>query len=200
MNSTGLSNGRVGADAYYQWAIRFQAARSAKVVGSRFEVILENPSGKTGYAAGWRGDINWELWDENLALPGTRLSVGTRVENDLAGLEYVGNGAFPLISFEPAAVEKGDWYWLIVGNENADPVHNYMSLDFLLGDTTQCSDMQVWWRWMEKGSYAPWQLKAGWLPSPVNIYYEDGFTQGYNGYEIDSAGNVVMGQQYGFIA
>lgn len=199
MIASSLANGRVGADAHYQWAVRFQAKYTGTVSGFRSEWILENPPGKAGYAAGWRGTFAWSIWSDADGTPGSFLASGVRTP-DARFAEYSANGAFPFIEFPNAPVIEGNWYWIIVENVDADAVNNYASIDFLVGDPAQCADMQVWWRWAERGQYVAWQQKSGWLPSPFCVYYADGGTQGYNGIEVDSTGAVVPGTEYGFPA
>jgi hypothetical protein len=195
--STGLGNMPVRSG---QWvAMHILPKKDGYIVADRCQWIINNPSdklnlGQAGYAMGFRGTYVEFFEEDNGGKPGNPLSRYGSRSVLAAELHEHGNGIFPLVEFQPIEVKAGVPIWRCWQNIDRDSVNNWASLDFLMGDYTQCEDMQLW-----RNISGVWRQETGYLPSPYVMFYDDGDWQGYGGVEVVN-GAVVIGTEYGFPA
>lgn len=189
-----LNNWFVGGPYNQRVGACFQAQHGTRLAAIRIYLITQG----TGYAAGTGGRIKYELCADNVGQLGTVLATGYVVD-DPEYPEWVNAGGFPLIAFPgfPLLV-KGQWYHLVLTNEDAQPTANYISVDFAYAPETtpgsgvfqQNPDPTMWaWYWPAGDKLTRDNTV---IPTPIGIYYANGNMQGNGGYQVTTRNTVPL--------
>lgn len=193
--STGLNNILIGGPENHQVAVGFRAKASSPLAGVRFYTINQNPANHPGYAGGTGGRYKYELYDDAGGKPGKPLAAGVPTLDPQFTM-YINLGGFPLIVFPTFPVlAAGRWYYFVITNIDVDPIHNYISADFLISKTGSNPDPDSNVLYTAAGI---WTVYKSLIASPVGVFYANGELQGNGGYQIASDGSTMCGKSYGF--
>ncbi len=192
IQATNIGSVNVGGKFLNIVSLRFPAV-SEVLSAIRTYWVTENPSGKTGYAAGNGGAFSFTLHDDLNNQPGAVLEVSWgRKEQPTQNLR----GGFPLVYFGHTKLALGKYYHVVIQNTMLDPRNNFATLDLLENDTLlgQTPDLQVLIS-QEGGPFKPFPKFMG---SPVGLFYADGTVQGYGYYQVGPGGTLLAAVQYGY--
>lgn len=189
--SDGLNNAAIGGKWNQVVGVRWKSLHSSPLAAIRMYLITKNPIDKpNGYCMGNGGRLKWELYDDAPnGTPGHLLARGY-VTDDPEYPMWVNNGGFPLIVFPGFPIlMKGSYFHLVITNEDADPVNNWCSADFMLtkGGAAPDPNYQVW----VQPAGSKLVVLADTNASPFGVYFADGNTQGNGGIDLDANGNTV---------
>lgn len=193
----GLNNILIGGPENHQVAIGFRAKFSSPLAGVRFYTINQNHADTRppGYAGGSGGRMKYEIWDDGGGKPGRPLAGGVP-SLDPQYTMYVNVGGFPLVVFPTFPVlTSGKWYYFVITNIDADPVHNYISADFLISKTGTNPDPDSKVLYSTNGI---WTVYGSLMASPFGAFYANGELQGNGGYQMAGDGSTMCGKAYGF--
>lgn len=206
----GLDNGSgVGGPSNEAWLVGFIAQYTSPFCSTRPYIINKNPVGKVGYTAGTGGKYRFTLRQDTADVPGIKIADRVIAEGhyveDRQFPEWVNNGGFPLIVFpDMPLITKGQRYYFVMENIDPDPVHDYVSLDFLISKAGPNPDPnhfvmvkpagQDWVKATTTINGITYDLMA----SPFGIFYANGCKQGNGGYQLAPDGSTMCGSAYGF--
>jgi hypothetical protein len=191
--SSGLQDINIGGPWNHRVSVRFQAQYSSPLAAIRFYEINKN----LGYASGSGGKLRYDLCLDLAGLPaGSTLVQGVYL-TDNNFTEWINAGGFPLIGFPflPTLV-KGTWYHFLLTNIDSDPVHNFVSADFLISKTGINPDPLS--SVLYDSNRSNWTIYKELIASPFSIFYANGECQGNGGYQISPSGATQCGMNYGF--
>lgn len=187
-----LQNINIGGPWNHRVSVRFQAQYSSPLSAIRFYEINKNP----GYAGGTGGKIRYDICIDMAGFPGISISTGiVLIDNEFT--EWINAGGFPLIGIQPFSnLIKNFWYHFMLTNMDKDPIHNFISADFLISKTGINPDpiSSV----MYDSNRSDWTIYKELIASPFGIFYSNGECQGNGGYQISSSGATLCGSNYGF--
>lgn len=187
-----LQNINIGGPWNHRVSIRFQAQYSSPLAAIRFYEINKNP----GYAAGSGGHIKTDICPDLAGFPGNSMASGILSLDDNF-TEWINNGGFPLIAFQlfPLLI-KSKWYHFLLTNIDPDPIHNFVSTDFLISKTGVNPDPLS--SILYDSNRSNWTTYKELIASPFGIFYANGECQGNGGYQISPSGATLCGSNYGF--
>lgn len=187
-----LQNINIGGPFNHRVSVRFQAQFSSSLSAIRFYEINKNP----GYAGGTGGHIRYDICQDLAGFPGNSIASGVLLLDDNF-TEWINAGGFPLIGFPlyPPLI-KNKWYHFLLTNTDEDPIHNFISADFLISKTGINPDpiSSV----IYDSNRADWKTYKELIASPFGIFYANGECQGNGGYQIATSGATLCGTEYGF--
>lgn len=172
-----LNNCRIGGPWNSDASFAFRSEHTGKLASVRVYVIWSNTS--AGYNGGNGGSLYFSIQTDASGKPS-----GSTLASVLHS-DPMSKGNFPLISFAPAQLERGQLYHLVIQNADAIPTENYVSVNALWmprkSSPRQPRFKDSDWYQLIRYSGGAWQSVEPGTESytPImELRYSDGYVQG----------------------